>query len=227
MNSRIRLSRILTRESAALLLLALLWNMTVYRGSRLLTAGVPHYDMSTALDALIPLIPWTGSIYLGCYLFWAVNYALACTLPRQKRYQFFSGELLAKALCFVCFLLLPTAVVRPEPSGEGFWPNLIGLIYRMDAPDNLFPSIHCLVSWYAFIAVREQPRVPSWYWWFSLAFALAVCISTLTTKQHLIPDVIAGLLLAEGSFRLSPHLGFPEVYARLLSRLRKGNGDSQ
>ena len=54
-----------------------------------------------------------------------------------------------------------------------------------------------MASWFCFIGVRADRRIPLWYKAFNCAFALAVCASTLFLKQHCIPDVLAGVALTE------------------------------
>lgn len=36
-------------------------------------------------------------------------------------------------------------------------------VYAVDAADNLFPSIHCLVSWFCYIGLRGRRDIPVWY----------------------------------------------------------------
>lgn len=179
------------------LIVVLAWDLVVYSGSRLVTRGMIHYNMSLALDGQIPLIPWTASIYLVCYAFWVVNYILAVRQREPEAFRFVGAELLAKTVSLVFFLLLPTTMIRPAVTGSGFWNDVMRLIYRTDAADNLFPSLHCMISWFCFIGVRKNPEIPRWYRVFSLVFALAVCVSTVTTKQHVLVDIGAGIALAE------------------------------
>lgn len=42
------------------------------------------------------------------------------------------------------------------------------LLYWIDAADNLFPSIHCLVSWLCWIGVRRRRDIPYGYSFFHL-----------------------------------------------------------
>ena len=100
--------------------------------------------------------------------------------------------------------------------------NAMKCLYSMDAADNLFPSIHCLTSWLCIIAVINQERVPKAYKVISVILAILVCISTITTKQHVIVDVIAGVMLAEFSRRLAPkalklmqHYRFGEYHPKI------------
>ena len=81
--------------------------------------------------------------------------------------------------------------------------QLMRFLYSMDAADNLFPSIHCLVSWLCYIGIRGNKKVPQWIRTTFCICAIAVFISTLTTKQHVIYDVVAGVALVEVTYRVS------------------------
>lgn len=190
------------------LLLALIFNTAVYYGARMLTADRIHYDLSIGLDRRIPFLPWTIVIYWGCYLFWLINYIIGCRQEGETAFRFISAELFAKAVCLLCFLILPTTNTRPVVEGTSIWEAGMRLLYRIDAADNLFPSIHCLTSWFCYIAVRKNERVSKGYRIFSLLAAVAICISTLTTKQHVIADVAGGIGLAEASYYLVGKTGF-------------------
>ena len=207
---------ILQKPIPVYLAVSLIVNVLTYNGTRLITRGMHHYDMTTALDRSIPLIPATITVYLGCYLFWAINYALGCRQETREAEHFLCAECFAKLICCACFLLLPTTNIRPEIIGTGFFENAMRWLYRTDAADNLFPSIHCLTSWFCVIAVRKQVTVPKWYKALSVVMAFAVCISTLTTRQHVLADVIAGVLLAEGSYWFVRKSGWLTWYQGLL-----------
>lgn len=182
------------------LLLTVSCNALAYYGTRLVTANMVHYNLSNRLDDQIPLIPWTVVIYFGCYVLWIVNYILGCRQERKTAFRFISADFLAKIICMICFVIFPTTNVRPIISGNTIWDVGMRLLYRMDAADNLFPSIHCLTSWFCYIAVRENDKIPLWYRRFSAFAAVLVFISTLTTKQHVLIDVVAGVALAEGCY---------------------------
>ncbi len=165
--------------------------------------------MTTNIDNMIPFLPWTISVYLGCFLFWCITYAWIVLQPNAFRNRFFCTDILAKGVCLIIFLALPTTNIRPVVSEEpNIWNFLMSFLYSVDSADNLFPSLHCFVSWLCFIGVRSRKDVPLALRLFSCLFALAVCISTLTTKQHVIADVFAGVALAETSYAIS---GIPAV----------------
>jgi len=176
-------------------LAAVLWNQAVYYSGSLIARDFQHHNWTTALDRATPFLPWTVSVYFFCYLFWAIAYILYARQEKREAYRFFFADFLAKAVCLVCFILLPTTNIRPSVTGEGLWNVAMRFLYRIDAPVNLFPSIHCLVSWLCWAGVRNQRNLPRWYRWFSFGLAAAVCVSTLTTKQHVIWDVAGGVTI--------------------------------
>lgn len=199
------------------LFFTLVCNFLVYNGSRLITAGRYHHDLSVWVDARIPFVPWTVIIYLGCYLFWIVNYVIGCRQEKEEAFRFISADIFAKFVCLICFLAFPTTNIRPSVEGNNVWHKFMRLVYRLDAADNLFPSIHCLTSWFCFIAVRKNAAVPGWYKCFSLIFSLMVCVSTLTTKQHVLVDTVGGTALAEVSYFFVKRSGFVKLYEKILS----------
>ncbi len=197
------------------LLAALAYQCLVYSGTRLFTAGRHHWHMATALDRAVPFLPWTVAVYVGAYFLWAANYVLAVRRGEDRAWRFLAADMLGKTVCLAVFLLLPTAELRPAVPESAPLGGLLELIYLLDTPDNLFPSIHCLNSWLCWAGVRSCRDIPAGYRAFSLAAALAVCLSTLTTRQHVLADVIGGLVLGELCWQIAGRTGLGAWYGRL------------
>ncbi len=147
-----------------------------------------HFDMTIGLDNRIPFLPWTSVIYLGCYIFWAVNYILGCTQDEENAKIFMWTEIISKAACLICYVVIPTTNVRPYVEVTGIFEKAMVWLYSVEPADNLFPSIHCLSSRICVIAVRTQKRIRKSYKIVSVVMAVLICISTLTTKQHVMVD---------------------------------------
>lgn len=203
------------------LLAALIYQCLVYSGTRLFTVGWRHWHMTTALDRAAPFLPWTVAVYVAAYFFWAANYMLAVRQGEDRAWRFLAADMLGKTVCLVVFLLLPTATVRPAIPEDAPLGGLLGLIYMLDTPDNLFPSIHCLNSWLCWAGIRDCGSVPAGYRAFSLCMALAVALSTLTTKQHVLADAAAGFALGELCWRAAGRTGLGAWYGRLWRRWNK------
>lgn len=216
---RNRILDIIPAYSVIPLILTVTANMLAYYGGRFLAKNLPHIEMETAIDRMIPLVPWTLSIYFGCYVIWIINYILIAREDRESVCRFFAADVVARLVCFVFFLCLPTANVRPEITGDGFWNEGMRFLYQMDNADNLFPSIHCLTSWFSYIGIRGREEIPRWYRAFSCAAAVAVFLSTLTTKQHVLADVAAGVLLAEITWWAAGHTRLADSYKKMLGKL--------
>ena len=201
------------------LIISLTFNVWTYNGTRLITDSRYHYNLTNRFDDKIVFVPWTFIIYMGCYIFWILNYILGCRQKQSNAFAFISADLFGKMITMIIFLAIPTTNVRPNIVGNGIWENAMIWLYKIDPANNLFPSIHCLTSWLCYIAVRENEKIPKWYKIMSIIFALSVCVSTLTTKQHVLIDVIAGVLIAEGSYRFVKKSGLSNRYEELILKL--------
>ncbi len=187
-------------------------NMAVYSGAKRIAGGWVHHNIETALDRAIPFLPWMIVIYFGCYIFWIVNYILCVRQEPEHTWRFLSADFLAKLVCLFFFLAFPTTNTRPEITGHSVWEELMRFLYWIDTPDNLFPSIHCLTSWFCYIGLRGKRQVSAGYRIFSCLFAVAVFLSTLTTKQHVLADVAGGVLLAEAAWQVAGHTRLAACY---------------
>ena len=172
-------------------------NCMVYWGAPLFTVGRTAYNLSGNLDDLVPFLPPFIVVYLGCYIFWVINYLLISAQGDEHSYRFFTADICSRLVCLVIFMVFPTTNTRPELIGHDIWTQAVRALYQWDAPQNLFPSIHCLVSWMCCIGLRGCDRIPKWYKWVSKFIAVLVFISTLALRQHVLIDVAGGILLAE------------------------------
>lgn len=197
MNQKDYILGFIPKYSVIPLISAFVFNTLIYSGTMILCQDLRHYDFTTAFDRMVPVIPEFTSIYLVCYVFWGFNYILIGRVGKEHMYRFLVGDFLSRIVCGIIFVLLPTTLVRPEITGSGFWDQALRLVYSIDQSANLFPSIHCLVSWLCYVGIRNQREIPLWYRRFSMVFAILVCVSTQVTKQHYIIDVFGGILLGE------------------------------
>ena len=217
--------RIVTRMLPAYgvfpLVFSFIFNCLVYSGSRMIAGGWYHHNIETGLDRSLPFVPQFLVVYFGCYLFWAVNYILIARQERHRVYQFFTGDFLSRCICLVFFLVYPTTNTRPVITDAGLWNQAALWLYSVDAADNLFPSIHCLVSWFCFLGIKDQKRIPAWYKGVSFVLAVLVFLSTLFTKQHVLVDVAGGVILAQICFMLGQKTEIWHIYERFGTKIEK------
>ena len=199
--------------------LMLVSNVVTFQGSHLLTKNLHHFSLALPVDSALPFIPWTISIYFGCFLFWFAMYRLIARLPRERADRFFCANLLGKSVCFFVFLLFPTAIRRPEVNGMTVWDSFMRFLYWIDSGDNIFPSLHCMIAWLCWVGVRGNKQVPLLWRILTLIMAILVCLSTLTTRQHVLLDVFGGILLSEFCYCLSDLPMLHKSYTRLIDWL--------
>ena len=206
------------------LVLMLLSNRVLFDGARLFNENLRHWDLRLPLDARIPFLPWTILIYAGCGFWWLYIYWLISQRNRPDADRFFAANLLSKAVSFLVFVLFPTAVTRPELGGESVWISLLRILYVLDKPDNVFPSIHCVLGWFCWIGVREEEDIPFPCRFSSLLMAVAVCLSTLTVRQHVLLDVAGGILLSEICYWAAGCEKLGQCYASFANSILTGTG---
>ncbi|MBQ9460278.1 MAG: phosphatase PAP2 family protein [Oscillospiraceae bacterium] len=209
----------LPRHTLPLMVVTWAWQLCAFYLPKLLMDGRPHHDLATAADALVPLAPATVVIYIAALASWPFCYLYCAAQEKERAYRFLCAEFLAKLICMTCFFLLPTAIVRPEITGSGFFNWLLRVVYWFDTPTNLFPSIHCLMNWLCYLGVRDAPGAPRWAKAGMLVFALAVFVSVATVKQHFLVDVPAGVATAQLCYALAGTRGVRRVYEKAADKI--------
>ena len=174
--------------------LLLIYQAGLYALIKLLNRRRVHRDVRTALDDRLPLRPWTSVFYVGSFPFWLGCYYL---LARSGAafWPLAAAVLLGNTASDALFLLLPTRMERPPVTGRGPFDFAVRAVYFFDTPENLFPSVHCLVSMLCALGVGTLSVALGWKL-AALAFAFGVCASTVLVKQHRVVDVPAGLGVA-------------------------------
>jgi membrane-associated phospholipid phosphatase len=187
------MKKLITQQKRWVLMLAtLVIFYTPYLLVNHLSSG--HNELPFILgEEKIPFLPWTVIIYLsaflqGIILYWKV----------EKSTFFGIFKILGifiLAHIFV-FLIYPTEFPRNGYESG----NLFLVLFRLiDEPVNCFPSLHVSVSLLFAICwqyrVKNKPKVSVFLFWF---WSLIVIISTMTTKQHYLLDILGSLFLDGG-----------------------------
>ena len=180
------------------LLLVLAFNCSVYWLAPLIQGdGVTRYDLTIGLDTIIPFVPAFIVVYVLSYVQWAASYIYHSHESRELCYRMTTSDLIAKLITLVFFIVLPTQIVRPDVAEGGLFNWLTQLIYSMDKPISLFPSIHCLESWMCFRTATMMAKPKRWYVATQFIFAMLVLASVVFVKQHFFVDIIGGIAVAE------------------------------
>jgi len=163
--------------------------------------GIGHLHLNrsteilrTKLDDAIPFWPWTAWCYLP---FYAGVFIIA--IAGFRRRALFNGAVRAVLVVMTLGALghifigaeYPRPVLHPPYANISAW--FLASVQSIDPPGNVFPSLHVAhTTMLALILIKDRPRLGR----VALAMATALALSTLTTKQHFIADVAAGLAMA-------------------------------
>ncbi len=193
-----RIPRYVWKYLAAMLLTQLI----VFYCTRLLLPYLPQHHMDIALDARIPFRPAWIVVYYVSFIFWIVSAVLILADSRAYARRAAASYMLAMAICGVIFLVYPTTITRPVPDGTDFFSGCARMLYDMDSPVNLFPSLHVLITYFCLRAAKGSRLFPKWFFPAGSVFLALVCLSILFLKQHVIADIPAGIAVGELSIRL-------------------------
>ena len=181
----------------------LLGQLLAFYATRLLLPYLPQHSFETALDAAIPVRAEWIIIYYLTFVFWIASAVLILSESRAYARRMVQGYLIAMLISGVIFLVWPTTLTRPVPPDTGLFNILLALLYQIDAPVNLCPSLHVLITYFCIRAAMGSRIVPRWYLPASWVFLALVCLCVLFVKQHVLADIPAAILVAELSVRLA------------------------
>lgn len=151
-------------------------------------------------ERAIPFIDWTIIPYASILAFFVASFFLC---RNRAELTCHTARLVAVVtISVICFLLWPQRFVFERPVVDGALGVLFQLLSAVDLPYNRTPSLH--ISVLVILWVLFAGRTEGWlrhlvYGWFAL-----IGVSVLTTYQHHIIDVPAGLIAGWLCVRLFP-----------------------
>ena len=148
----------------------------------------------TALDHLIPFQPQALFAYLSLWVYVGTAPGMQLRFTELLVYGLWVGALCLTGLA--CFYFWPTQVPPLAIDVSGF-PGFATL-QGVDAAGNACPSMHVAVAMFTVIRLEDVLRragAPTWLRLINRAWFIAIVLSTLMIKQHVVLDVLAGALL--------------------------------
>ena len=149
----------------------------------------------TWIDRSVPFVPGTVWIYTSEYIFFAMVYVLTRDMANTNKYLY--SFLALQITSVAIFWFWPTTYPRgdyPLPDDLGALTYyLFSSLRETDTPTNCAPSLHvssCYLSSFIFLD-EQRGKFPFFFLW-----ASSVAVSTLTTKQHYLIDVVLGFMMA-------------------------------
>lgn len=188
--------RRVTAIRSLLLVAAITYYLAGYFALNIFNAHRAHYvQLALPFEHAIPFVPLFVIPY-GLVLLIIVLGFLSIPVAEWAAFRrAFVLFFVNITICFILFALVPVRdLQRPAPQQlHGWLSGVVAFVYWIDAPTNLFPSLHVNAAVLSgLVARRHHRRIGNAL----LVFAAVVALSTLLVKQHYVADVVSGALLA-------------------------------
>ena len=187
--------------------------VTGYFGVGLSRTAPSSVELATRLDARIPFIANSVWVYLWIFPTALIPLFLVKCQRLFRRTALSYAVAIGVSLGF--FILLPITSTRLrvaetalDLSHPSHWA--VSVVYQLDPPYNLFPSLHLTIAILAAFSAWKAKRL------YGIAVFLGmvlVGVSVCTVKQHYLLDVLGGIALAAATAALflSPYRPAPSV----------------
>ena len=148
----------------------------------------------TALDHWFPFVPPALFVYLSLWIYVGTAPGLELTFTELVVYGLWVGGLCITGLAFFYFWPTQVPPLAIDVTGMPGFATLQGV----DAAGNACPSMHVAVAMFTAIRLEDVLRnvqAPRYLRLINRAWFIAIALSTLAIKQHVVIDVVAGALL--------------------------------
>jgi len=158
-----------------------------------------------ALDRWVPVLPWSAWIYFSLWVYICMPSSLMMQVNELG--YFFMGAALLSVCGLSIFYFLPTQV----PDWGIDWSRYPTLLFlkESDASGNACPSLHVAFALYAGLWLSRMLKIVHagrlWHL-ANVLWCLLIVLSTMTTKQHVLVDVLCGAALGIFAFWLNDRI---------------------
>jgi membrane-associated phospholipid phosphatase len=152
--------------------------------------------LGTALDSRIPFIAASVWVYLWVFPASLLPlFVVRCPRLFRRTLLAYALAIAASLIVFVAYPVTSLAL-RADPATldvTRLSPWAVALLYRLDPPVNLFPSLHLSIAALAALSAWKAKRSYGALAFLGVAF---IAVSICTVKQHFVLDGLGGAALA-------------------------------
>lgn len=164
----------------------------VYGGSNWFNSDRGHYfQLYFPWEFAIPFVPAMILVYFSLQLLFLLP-LLHC--DRNGLLVLAKRMAVAIPVAGIIFLLLPTQLGFARQQTTSIYASFYDLLYSLDRPHNLFPSLHVTLATLVIATLLRQ--VNGMLRWLYIAWLALLYLSVLLVHQHHVLDIAGGILLA-------------------------------
>ena len=178
--------------------------------------NVPIHIIHTKFDDYIPFCEYFIIPYVLWYLYVAgtVLYLGLTDKSGKEYYRLIINMAFGMIIFVIVSFLYPNGQdLRPVFASDNIFKWLVNMLYTIDTPTNILPSLHVYASVACDIALCKNlqfKKHPSWRW-VSHILTILIILSTIFLKQHSIIDIITALFLNLVLYLLVYQKGFENI----------------
>lgn len=172
------------------------------------------HSLYTDIDDLIPFV----SVFIIPYMMYMPNLIISliimCYCDEERYFISLLTLNIVNCICLIIYLIFQTYVPRPIIIHDDLLCNFVKFIYSRDNPYNCFPSIHVAATFSALKGINKLKNMPTKY---KIGFNIVgwlIITSTQFVKQHVIIDLLAGLVLVEAVYKIIEYLFYNKNYLK-------------
>ncbi len=188
--------------------------------------GAEYHTIHMFMDDLIPFSEFFVIPYLSWHVISVIMIVYLFRNDRpvfRKLMQFF---IVGSIISFAAFLIYPSChSLRPDSfEHDNFFTWIVSMIYLLDTPTNVCPSMHVIGSMgLMFAAMYANERMSIGVKTGMAVAVFFICVSTLFVKQHSIVDAVVALPASFAAWGLSFNEASPEVGDKLREVMSRKN----
>ena len=160
------------------------------------------HSLVTDIDKEIPFNPVFILPYMSWFVFVVIVFCYICFKDKKIYLKTLAAYDICLIISFFIYYSFQTTVPRPIVLDNNIFGSMVKSMYNSDKPFNCFPSIHCISCYLMIKAVRVANIKNKFFQLSVYIMSILIMLSTLFVKQHVILDVIFGILLGQLVFEV-------------------------
>ncbi|WP_151409417.1 phosphatase PAP2 family protein [Anaerococcus sp. Marseille-P9784] len=176
-------------------IIILIFQVVLYFGCEFFQKNPKNMDLP--IDKKIPALPYFALIYVLWFPLIAI-FPISLFKEAKNLYELYViCWIIDIVISVIIYLAYPTTCTRPKDleNIKGGW--MLKILYKFSYKGlNCSPSMHCSISTLVFIFALAASTMPINLRIIYSTTALGIILSTLFTKQHVLIDLVTGVLLA-------------------------------